>query len=97
MRSSGDESGSADYPSFDDLAARGELEHRVAEMAGDVGGRHRHFAFVGLGEIAGQAVQVDREAARRLRVEQLRQPRRDHAGEDVAGAAGRHARDCRSG
>ena len=39
----------------------------------------RDFPFVGLGEIAGGAVQVDRELARRLGVEQLREPRRDHA------------------
>ena len=42
-------------------------------------------------EIAGQAVQVDGQLAGRFRVEQLRAPGRDHAGEHVAGAGGRHA------
>ena len=37
------------------------------------------------------AVQEDREPARGFGVEQLRQPGRDHPGQDVARAAGRHA------
>ena len=73
-----------------DAAARGQLQHRVAETRGDVAGDERHFPFVRFGEIAGRAVQIDRELAGGLRVEQLREPRRDHAGEEVARAAGRH-------
>ena len=85
-------------PAFlDDLAARRQLHHRVAEVRGEVAGGHRHFALVGLGEIAGHAVQVDGELAGGLGIEQLRQPGGDHAGQHVAGAAGRHARRCRSG
>ena len=49
------------------------------------------------GQIAGGAVQEHRELTRRFGVEQLRQPRRQHARQDVAGAAGGHPRDCRSG
>ena len=54
-------------------------------------GRERDFAFVGLGQIAGGAVQIDGQLAGGLRVEQLREPRRDHAGQQVARAAGGHA------
>ena len=57
----------------------------------DVGGNERDFPLVRLGEIAGGAVQVDGELAGRLRIEQLREPGGDHAGQHVAGAAGRHA------
>ena len=64
---------------------------RVAEARGDVAGDERHFPFVGFGEIAGGAVQVDGQLARRFGVEQLREPGRDHPGQQVAGAAGRHA------
>ena len=37
-----------------------------------------------------RAVQVHGELARRLGIEQLAEPRGNHAGQEVAGAAGRH-------
>src|SRR5262245_33759039 len=36
-----------------------QLEDGVPDVAGDVGGRHRDFAVVGLGEITGHPVQVN--------------------------------------
>src|SRR4029453_12835 len=62
------------------LAPGGELHARVAEMAGAVGRGHRHFPFVGFSKIAGHAVQIHRQLAGGLRIEQLCQPRGDHAG-----------------
>ena len=51
----------------------------------------RHFALVGRGQIAGEAVQIDGELRGIRRVQQLREPRGHHAGQHVSGAAGRHA------
>ena len=48
-------------------AARGQLEHGVAEMRREIAGRHRHFALVGFGEIAGERVQVDAQSCTPLR------------------------------
>ena len=56
--------------------ARRQLEHGVTEVGREVAGRHRDFPFVGLGEIAGERVQVHGDLAGRFGVEQLRQPRR---------------------
>ena len=44
-------------------AAGRQFQHRVAQASRHVASRQRHFPFVGLGEIAGGAVQVDRELA----------------------------------
>ena len=60
-------------------------------MGEHIGGGHRHLPFARFRQVAGRAVQEDGKPARRLGVEQLRQPRRNHPGEHVAGAAGRHA------
>ena len=57
----------------------------------DVAGGHRHFALVGLGQLAGGAVQVDGELARGLGVEQLRQPRASMPVSTSPRAAGGHA------
>jgi len=37
---------------FDDAAAGGELENRVADMRREIAGGHRDFAFVGLRQVA---------------------------------------------
>ena len=50
------------------------------------------FPFVGFGQIAGECVQVHRNLACRLGVEQLCEPRRDHSRQQVPCSAGRHAR-----
>lgn len=39
-----------------DLPLPGQFEEGIAEVAGDIGRRHRHFTSVGLGEVAGEAV-----------------------------------------
>src|ERR1041385_8573405 len=57
-------------PALDDFPSCRELEKGVAHMSGQVAGRHRHLAFVGLGEIAGHPVQIYRELARGLGVEE---------------------------
>ena len=46
------------------------------EVGGDVGRGESDLTVVGLCQIAGQAVQVDAEPARRFRIQQLRQARR---------------------
>ena len=69
------------------VSSRTASPSRAAMSRGD----ERDFPFVGFGEIAGGAVQVDGELARRLGVEQLREPGRDHPGQEIAGPAGRHA------
>src|SRR4051812_49100374 len=45
------------------LSLRGELLDRGAEMRGQIGGGHRHFAFVGCRQIASHAVQIHRQLA----------------------------------
>ena len=69
-----------------------QLHDGIAEVVDDVGGRHRDLPLVRLRQVARHAVQVHRELARRLGVEELREPRGDHPREHVARAAGGHAR-----
>src|SRR5687767_8778113 len=57
-----------------DTAPRCELEYGVSEVGRKVTGRHRHFPFVGFSQVAGERVEIDRNLARRFRIEQLREP-----------------------
>ena len=77
--------------SLGDLATGGQVQDGVAQVCRQIAGRHRHLAFVGLGEIAGQAMQVHRKLACGFGIQELRQPGGNHPGEHIAGAAGRHA------
>ena len=87
-------------------AGRGYALERGPQVPYQVAGRHRHLPLrLRVGQIAGGAVQEDRELTGRFGIEQLGEPRRQHAGQDVAGAAGGHPRvagrvdegTCRSG
>src|SRR5690349_20115457 len=69
-------------------APGGQLENGVAEMRGEVAGRHGNFPFVGLGEIAGERMKVHGNPACGFGIEQLRKPGGDDAGKDVPGPCG---------
>ena len=47
-------------------SGRRQVPRRLADVRDDVGGRHGHFAEFSGGEVAGRAVQVHAEQARRV-------------------------------
>ena len=72
-------------------AAGGDFENGVADVIDQIAGGHRDFAVVGVGELAGGSMQIDSDLACGFRIEQLREPGAEHAGQHIARAAGRHA------
>jgi hypothetical protein len=52
-----------------DAPPRGELEHGIAEVSGEIARRHRNLTFVGFRQIAGKRVKIDGDLARRFGVE----------------------------
>ena len=68
------------------------FENGVADVIDQIAGGHRHLAVVGVGELARGPMEIHRQLARGFRVEQLREPGAEHAGQDVSGPAGGHAR-----
>jgi hypothetical protein len=76
----------------DHAAAGGDFKNGVADVIDQIAGGHRHLAVVSVGELAGGTVEVYRQLARGFRVEELRKPCAEHAGQDIPGSARGHAR-----
>src|SRR5688500_6620925 len=75
-----------------DALARGQPEDGVPPALGDVAGQPRDVRFVGLRQIARRAVQIGGKLAGSLRIQDLREPGGNHPREQIASAAGGHAR-----
>ena len=72
------------------------MDKRIGQGVDQVAGDQADLAVLVAGDVAGESVDEDPELGRLERGELLGQQGGDHAGQDVARAAGGHARDCRS-